>query len=178
MGHKSATYPLPPPSDDYHSRSIQQFVVLDNDPLTAGSSHVNIPLTNIHGMKIMEILDHDYILYIIGAMHTHGILYFTLDWFGNFDNQFNQLMAQFFLKVWKWGLRSNWFTVAAKEEAQRIHFDDVVLTAIFAKYFEYLKSNYKKLCKNTNALVMDQQKIMLSAALLQVCSLLFLIYAF
>ncbi|KAG0139230.1 hypothetical protein CROQUDRAFT_137231 [Cronartium quercuum f. sp. fusiforme G11] len=118
-------------------------------------------------MEITAILDHKYISYIIGSMSTYCTLYFTLDWFGNFDNQFNQLMAQFFLKFWKWGLESNWFTVTTKEDPWRIQFDDVVPTAIFAQHFEYLKSNYKKLCKKNNALVMDQQKNTLSAALLQ-----------
>ncbi|KAH9823204.1 hypothetical protein DFH28DRAFT_1078265 [Melampsora americana] len=81
-----------------------------------------------------------------------------MDWGAHVDDQFNQLMIQFFVKVWKWGLSGNRFKQAAKEEALRIKMDDMILTAIYVKHFKYLRGLYKKLIKDKDALVIDQER--------------------
>jgi hypothetical protein len=49
-------------------------------------------------------IDQDYINYVHGTMRRWGITRFTMDWDKHYNDQFNQIMCQFFIWVWKWGL--------------------------------------------------------------------------
>ncbi|KAH9815209.1 hypothetical protein DFH28DRAFT_1082508 [Melampsora americana] len=88
-----------------------------------------------------------------------------MDWAAHVDDQFNQTMIQFFLKEWKWGLTGVRFTVAATEEATRLNLTDMHLTAIYVKHFKYLRVMYKKLIKDKDVLVTEQEKNSRSVAL-------------
>ncbi|KAH9807771.1 hypothetical protein DFH28DRAFT_912833, partial [Melampsora americana] len=157
MGQASAQSPLPPPPNQFYNRTIQQFKSLDQDPDDPNAT--SLPIEDVHGINNDKgELDQDYINYIVGQMRAHGILFFTMDWGAHVDDQFNQLMIQFFVKVWKWGLTGNWFKVAAKQAAIKIKMDDMILTPIFVKHFKYLQGSYKKLIKDKYALAIEQEK--------------------
>ncbi|EGG06131.1 uncharacterized protein MELLADRAFT_106982 [Melampsora larici-populina 98AG31] len=81
-----------------------------------------------------------------------------MEWGAQVDDQFNQNMIMLFVKVWKWGLNGFRITVAQKQEADRLKMDDMILSAIFVKHIKYLRNQYKKLLKDPNALVNEQEK--------------------
>ncbi|KAH9814554.1 hypothetical protein DFH28DRAFT_1082762 [Melampsora americana] len=164
MGRANPHSPLPPPPDQFYHHSLQQAMPLESDPDAPNAPR--LPLVDVRGINNDEgYLDQDYINYIVGAMQTRGILYFTMDWGAHVDDQFNQTMIQFFLKVWKWGLTGVRFTVAATEEATRLNLTDMHLTAIYVKHFKYLRVMYKKLIKDKDVLVTEQEKNSRSVAL-------------
>ncbi|EGG08746.1 uncharacterized protein MELLADRAFT_104553 [Melampsora larici-populina 98AG31] len=164
MGRATAKLPFPPPPDQFYNRSIQQFISSEQDPDAPDAP--SIPRHEVHGVNNHAgHLDHDYVEYIVGAMQTHNIIFFTMDWGAHIEDQFNQLMIMFFVKVWKWGLNLNRFLPAAKQEAIRINMDDRILAAIYVRHYKYLKTQYKKLMTNGNALLEEQARNWIGVAL-------------
>ncbi|KAI8444714.1 hypothetical protein BY996DRAFT_4554422, partial [Phakopsora pachyrhizi] len=83
-----------------------------------------------------------------------------LDWNSNFDDQFNQIICQFFIKVW--GLTTNRFGIPAKKEAISFKMDSQILMAIFWRHSQYLSACYKAMQKKPKAL--ENQRIKNSTA--------------
>ncbi|EGG12839.1 uncharacterized protein MELLADRAFT_58735 [Melampsora larici-populina 98AG31] len=166
MGQTDAKSPFPPPPDQFYNCSLQRFIGLNPDP--EGSEAPALQTTKIRGISNHKHkLDRDYIDYIKGAMATCHIYFFTMDWGAHIDDQFNQIMIQFFVKVWKWGLNSFRFPPAAKKEAERLEMNDKILAAIYVRHYKYLRTQYKKLVLNDNALIEEQARNSLSVALLR-----------
>lgn len=174
MGRANAKSPFPPPPDQYYNRILQQFKSMGHDPDAPDAPRLS--LQDVRGINNdAGVLDRDYLDYIVGQMRTRQVLFFTMDWGANVQDQFNQFMIQFFVKVWKWGLIGNHFRPAAKQEFLRIEQDDMIMAAVFVKHFKYLRTQYKKLIKDSNALVEEQANNSRSVALQRVSLPVFLI---
>ncbi|KAH9820132.1 hypothetical protein DFH28DRAFT_885850 [Melampsora americana] len=164
MGRATPKSPFPPSPNQFYNRSIQQFIASEQDPDAPDAP--SIPRHEVHGVNNHAgDLDNDYVDYIVGVMQTHNIIFFTMDWDANIEDQFNQLMIMFFVKVWKWGLNLNRFPLVAKQEAVRFNMDDRVLAAIYVRHYKYLRTQNKKLRTNGNALVEEQARNSISVAL-------------
>lgn len=171
MGRANAKSPFPPPPDQFYNRHLQQFI--ETHPKNNDINALSLQTSNVHGLNNgAGVLDRDYIDYIMGAMATRHIYFFTMDWGAHIDDQFNQIMIQFFTKVWKWGLTTYRFKPAAKKEAERLNMEDKILAAIYVRHYKYLRTQYKKLIVNPDALIIEQARNSQSVALLRVCSFL------
>ncbi|CAH7690785.1 hypothetical protein PPACK8108_LOCUS26231, partial [Phakopsora pachyrhizi] len=163
MNCDSSTAPLPNPPNSFYKSEVQIFI--DSEP-HEGSNGSNEKLTEADICKVTNKdgkLDRDYLLYIHSSMQRWGIRYFTLDWNSNFDDQFNQIICQFFIKVvWKWGLTTNRFGIPAKKEAISFKMDSQILMAIFWRHSQYLSACYKAMQKKLKAL--ENQRIKNSTA--------------
>ncbi|CAH7690396.1 hypothetical protein PPACK8108_LOCUS25737, partial [Phakopsora pachyrhizi] len=107
MNRDSSTAPLPNPPNSFYQSEVQIFI--DSEP-HEGSNGSNEMLTEADICKVANKdgkLDRDYLLYIYSSMQGWGIRYFTLDWNSDFDDQFNQIICQFFIKVFLEDINSN-----------------------------------------------------------------------
>lgn len=85
------------PPDQFYNRHLQQFI--ETHPKNNDINALSLQTSNVHGLNNgAGVLDRDYIDYIMGAMATRHIYFFTMDWGAHIDDQFNQIMIQFFYK--------------------------------------------------------------------------------
>ncbi|KNZ45070.1 hypothetical protein VP01_8518g2 [Puccinia sorghi] len=108
MKHGVATDPVPdPPSSQERNRIEGYFESCDGPPGdNAGSRISQHEITAIEGNSK---IDTDYVKYIHATIRQWGISCFTMDWDKHWDDRFNQILCQFFIRVWKWGLACNCF---------------------------------------------------------------------
>ncbi|KNZ64058.1 hypothetical protein VP01_10720g1, partial [Puccinia sorghi] len=82
----------------------------------------------------------------------------TIDTDYHWDDRFNQILCQFFIRVWKWGLACNRFGLIAQKEAAQLNMDDHTLMAIYWQHAKSLKHYYKHGKKGQQTLAEDQEK--------------------
>ncbi|MBW0509314.1 hypothetical protein O181_049029 [Austropuccinia psidii MF-1] len=90
-------------------------------------------------------------------MRRWGIPRFTMDWDSHWDNRFNQIMTQFFLCVWKWGLVCNRFGLVAESQARSINMDELILMAVYWQHAKSLKRYYKRGLSDQEGLQKDSE---------------------
>ncbi|MBW0565653.1 hypothetical protein O181_105368 [Austropuccinia psidii MF-1] len=90
-------------------------------------------------------------------MHQWGIPRFTMDWDSHWDNRFNQIMTQFFFRVWKWGLFCNRFGLVAESQAKSINMDELILMAVYWRHAKSLKRYYKRGISDQEGLQKDSE---------------------
>ncbi|KNZ51999.1 hypothetical protein VP01_3734g5 [Puccinia sorghi] len=152
-----ATDPVPdPPSSQEHNRIKGYFESCDGPPGdNVGSRILQHEITAIKGNSKINT---DYVQYIHATMRRWGISHFTMDWDKHWDNQFNQILCQFYIRVWKWGLACNCIGLIVQKEAAQLNMDDHTLMAIYWQHAKSLKHYYKCGKKGQQTLAEDQEK--------------------
>ncbi|KNZ64473.1 hypothetical protein VP01_1024g4 [Puccinia sorghi] len=151
MNRQSATDAVPDPPTVHERNWIKGFFdvsdILPTD--NAGSRIAQCKVVPIQGTSK---IDNDYVQYVHATMRRWGIPRFTMDWEKHWDDRFNQIMCQFFIQVWKWGLTCTRFGLIAQHEASRINMDNHTLMAIYWQHAKSLRRYYKRSKKGENML--------------------------
>ncbi|KAG0140344.1 hypothetical protein CROQUDRAFT_12656, partial [Cronartium quercuum f. sp. fusiforme G11] len=156
MGREGTQSPLPPPPDTFYNRILQEFI--PEESTLVDTAPLRISLLEVQGISSLGgNIDRDYIDYICLHMAIWGIRYFTFDWLANWDDCFNQIISQFLLKVWRWGLLSNRLGIELKVEAQEMQDSDRKMMAILYSHFHYLRDLYKACLKDPGFLTMTRE---------------------
>ncbi|KAI7957552.1 hypothetical protein MJO28_004647 [Puccinia striiformis f. sp. tritici] len=157
MRRRKATEPVPAPPTIHERDRIEGFFnVCDTPP--NDSAGPRIQQREVVPIEGSPKVDNDYVQYIHATMQRWGISRFTMDWDQNWDNRFNQIMSQFFLRVWKWGLACNRFGLPAQHEASKINMDEHTLMAIYWRHCKSLRRYFKRGKKGGEKLAQDQTK--------------------
>ncbi|KAI9612564.1 hypothetical protein H4Q26_007721 [Puccinia striiformis f. sp. tritici PST-130] len=90
-------------------------------------------------------------------------------WDDNYDDRYNQIMGQFFLRVWKWGITFGRFGLVVQAEASKINMDELILMAIYWRHTKSLRRYYKRGAKGEEVLLSDQVKNTIRQALKRLC---------
>ncbi|MBW0498434.1 hypothetical protein O181_038149 [Austropuccinia psidii MF-1] len=143
MNRKDAKSLVPAPPTEAERNTIEGFFNISPDPPLDNAS-VRLQQKQITLIQSTSKIDSDYLIFIHTTMRRWGIPRFTMDWDNHWDNRFNQIMTQFFLRVWKWGLVCNRFGVVAESEARSINMDEMILMAIYWRHAKSLKRYYKR----------------------------------
>ncbi|KNZ60796.1 hypothetical protein VP01_149g5, partial [Puccinia sorghi] len=102
-------------------------------------------------------IDEDYVQYVHATMQQWGISCLNMDWEKHWDG-FNQIMSQFFIRVWKWGLSTGCFDLLAQRKASSLDMNDHIFMAIYWCHSKILCCHYKRGQKGEEVLALDQEK--------------------
>ncbi|KAH9473357.1 hypothetical protein Pst134EA_000429 [Puccinia striiformis f. sp. tritici] len=143
MNRENATALVPDPPSVLERRKIEgYFGVSPNTP--SDSAGIQIQQRDLVEISSTPKIDQDYIDYIHGTMRRWGITRFTMDWNRHYNNRFNQIMCQFFIQVWKWGLAFGRFGPLVQNEAASLDMDELILMAIYWRHSKSLCQYYKR----------------------------------
>ncbi|KAH9444045.1 hypothetical protein KEM48_011159 [Puccinia striiformis f. sp. tritici PST-130] len=157
MNRENATALVPDPPSVLKRRKIEgYFGVSPNAP--SDSAGIRIQQRDLVAISSTPKIDQDYIDYIHGTMRRWGITRFTMDWNRHYDDRFNQIMCQFFIRVWKWGLAFGRFGPLVQNEAASLDMDELILMAIYWRHSKSLRRYYKRGQKGDETLASDQAK--------------------
>ncbi|PLW19785.1 hypothetical protein PCASD_20812 [Puccinia coronata f. sp. avenae] len=157
MNRENATEAVPDPPSVLERRKIEGYFGVSPD-VPSDNAGIRIQQRELVPISSTAKIDQDYIDYVHGTMRRWGITRFTMDWDKHYDDRFNQIMCQFFLRVWKWGLASGRFGPLVQNEAANLDMDELTLMAIYWRHTKSLRRYYKRGQKGDEALVADQAK--------------------
>ncbi|KAI7962702.1 hypothetical protein MJO28_000796 [Puccinia striiformis f. sp. tritici] len=166
MNRENATALVPDPPSVLERRKIEgYFGVSPNTP--SDSAGIQIQQRDLVEISSTPKIDQDYIDYIHGTMRRWGITRFTMDWNRHYNNRFNQIMCQFFIQVWKWGLAFGPFGPLVQNEAASLDMDELILMAIYWRHSKSLRQYYKRgqkaiMCSMQKSLYLQQQGVHIS----------------
>ncbi|KNE87922.1 hypothetical protein PSTG_18684, partial [Puccinia striiformis f. sp. tritici PST-78] len=103
LKREKGTSPVPPPPSALERRRLEGYFNVSPDA-PADSAGIRIQQREVVSISSNSRIDQDYIDYVHGTMRRWGITRFTMAWDDNYDDRYNQIMGQFFLRVWKWGI--------------------------------------------------------------------------
>ncbi|MBW0473936.1 hypothetical protein O181_013651 [Austropuccinia psidii MF-1] len=130
------------PPTEAERQVVEGFFNISPEPPSDAASH-QLQLKQITPIQHNSKIDTDYVVFIYPTMRRWGIPRSTMDWDSHWDNFFNQLMTQFFLCVYEWGLVCNIFGLVAESQARSINMDELILIAVYWRYEKSLKRYYK-----------------------------------
>ncbi|KAH9447745.1 hypothetical protein Pst134EB_021747 [Puccinia striiformis f. sp. tritici] len=164
MNREKGTSPVPPPPSALERRRLEGYFNVSPDA-PADSAGIRIQQREVVSISSNSRIDQDYIDYVHGTMRRWGITRFTMAWDDNYDDRYNQIMGQFFLRVWKWGITFGRFGLVVQAEASKINMDELILMAIYWRHTKSLRRYYKRGAKGEEVLLSDQVKNTIRQAL-------------
>ncbi|POW12703.1 hypothetical protein PSHT_07998 [Puccinia striiformis] len=164
MNREKGTSPVPPPPSALERRRLEGYFNVSPDA-PADSAGIRIQQREVVSISSNSRIDQDYIDYVHGTMRRWGITRFTMAWDDNYDDRYNQIMGQFFLRVWKWGITFGRFGLVVQAEASKINMDELILMAIYWRHTKSLRQYYKRGAKGEEVLLSDQVKNTIRQAL-------------
>ncbi|KAH9822267.1 hypothetical protein DFH28DRAFT_948170 [Melampsora americana] len=157
MNRETGTSPVPDPPSILERRKLEGFFDISPNP-PSDTAGLQIQQRELVSITSNSKIDQDYIDFVHGTMRRWGITRFTMDWERHYNDRFNQIMCQFFLKVWKWGLAFGRFGPLVQNEAAKLEMDELVLMAIYWQHTKSLRRYYKRGKKGEEILTVDQAK--------------------
>ncbi|POV94866.1 hypothetical protein PSHT_15982, partial [Puccinia striiformis] len=147
MRRRKATEPVPAPPTIHERDRIEGFFnVCDTPPNDSAGPRIQqreVLITIMCNTSMQPCDDGNLSLYN--------------DWDQNWDNRFNQIMSQFFLRVWKWGLACNRFGLPAQHERQKLTWTNTLLWR-YTGHCKSLRRYFKRGKKGGEKLAQDQTK--------------------
>lgn len=142
MSRPSAKHPIPPPPTVAEKRAIQN-PLSDNYQLP----DAEIPVGHSIERTTNAVSEpfYRYIETTLERLHVHR---YTCDWYGNFDDDYNQLALHIFLKTFTHAV----VTLEYGLKPRTIYRDEHLLSAIFLQAFINLSTDFKAQVHNPTIL--------------------------
>lgn len=161
MNCQTATSPLPPPPDAFYNKTLLSFfptasTISDSATERLSMNEVQMIEIQIDGKETQ--MDQDYLEYVWESMSLWGIRSFTFDWASGFDDCYNQIISQFFIKVWIWGLMWKGIGTMVAVEVGGFKYQKHILMAVLRTVFLYLQSIYHKIQKDLGSITTLREK--------------------
>jgi hypothetical protein len=146
MNRKKGTCPIPPPPSTLEKDELEGRFPTDDD-FPSEHDLPCIPASATILARSPKISDnfHDYLL---SFLRRWGLRRFTFDWDGNFDDRYNQISLQLFLRTFKQALLAREYGV----NKVKIPRDDLMLSAMVYRHFKTLLKDYKSITTNSSHL--------------------------
>ncbi|KAK4696060.1 hypothetical protein P7C70_g8438, partial [Phenoliferia sp. Uapishka_3] len=145
LGRPNATSPIPDPPTPVEKEALESRYPTNAELPTKHSNYILPRKPTLLKQKYINDNFHDYIL---SLMRRWGILRFTFDWNGNFDDRYNQVMLQFFIRTFCQGSLSGQFGTLVQTGDR----DILVLTSMIGLHWITLCGQYTAQQKNPFAL--------------------------
>lgn len=162
MGRVDACSPLPPPPTDEERARVESAAPnISAYPSESAPLLVSVPSKAI---AAEGVISKNYASYLLMSLAQSAMDRFTHDWEGHFDDPYNQISLQFFLRTFRQSLPGAEYKVTLVAPV-----NDTLLSAVY--YVHIVKTlipQYKAQTKNTNILMVRKENARIRKAKLEV----------
>lgn len=145
MGRINACSELPPPPSNEERNLVETRFSTVSYPSDSAPCLTPVTLSLAH----KGVVPQDFADYLDSTLSRWSMKRFTYDWLGQFDDRYNQVSLQFFLRTFKQALISAAYGVTLLEAVEDF---DLKLTAVYYIHTQTLCGQYKAQLKNPGIL--------------------------